>query len=107
MTTLLTLRTERHDDQTITVVATGEIDLSNADAFADAINTAVADSSGQSITIDLGAVDYLDSGAINALFTCAEHTRLVIANPLIMAALTITGLTEATTVHARRLEPEG
>ncbi len=45
------------------------------------------------VVLDLSGVDYLDSVAISALFTHADDLHLVV-NPLLVQALTITGLTE-------------
>jgi hypothetical protein len=43
-------------------------------------------------------VEYLDSGAINALVTRADHIK-VIAHPLLMSALTVSGLNELVTIE--------
>jgi hypothetical protein len=43
-------------------------------------------------------VDYLDSAAINALFTHADHIQ-VVAPSLLMPVLTISGLTQLVTVE--------
>jgi anti-anti-sigma regulatory factor len=43
-----------------------------------------AASSGGTLTVDLSAVEYLDSGAINALFARADHINLI-AHPLLMS----------------------
>lgn len=104
MTTPLTLETDRRNDGTLVLTARGEIDLSNIDTFTAALSTA---SSGDApVTVDLGAVQYLDSGAINALFNYAERIRLIV-HPLLMTVLKISGLTELTTVEpARQVRPE-
>ena len=82
------------------LVATGEIDLSNIDTFAQAIDDATRGAgSGETVTVDLSAVEYLDSGGINVLFTYADHIR-VIVKPLLMPVLKISGLSELTTVEA-------
>ncbi len=75
--------------------ATGEIDLSNIDAFDRALSTAVSEaaSGDRKLTVDLSAVEYLDSAAINALFNHAEHIHLI-AHPLLMSILSMCGLTE-------------
>lgn len=94
MSTPLTLSTGRGDDGTPVLTATGEIDLSNVDAF----SRALADvTGGGTAVVDLSAVDYLDSGAINALFTHADHINLVV-NPILLPVLTISGLTELVSV---------
>lgn len=96
----LTLDTTRRGDGTLVLIAAGEIDLSNIDAFNQALigSTAEAASSGAKLTVDLGAVEYLDSAAINALYHVADHIQLV-ANPLLMTSLTISGLAELVTIE--------
>jgi anti-anti-sigma factor len=100
MPTLLTLDTARSDDGKLVLIAAGEIDLSNVDTFNKALITAVTEneSSGGPLTIDLSAVDYLDSAAINALFPHAEHLR-VIAHPFLVRVFAISGLSELATVE--------
>jgi anti-anti-sigma factor len=100
MPTLLTLDTARSDDGKLVLIAAGEIDLSNIDTFTQALTTAITETagSGETLTVDLSAVEYLDSAAINALFRHAEHIR-VIAHPLLVRVFTISGLTELTTVE--------
>lgn len=100
MPTSLTLDTARCNDGKLVLIAAGEIDLSNVDAFNQALTTATteADSSSGTLTVDLSAVEYLDSAAINALFARADHIRLI-AHPLLMSILTISGLTELVTVE--------
>lgn len=100
MPTLLTLETARCDDGNLALIAAGEIDLSNIDGFDRALTaaTAGAASSGGTLTVDLSAVEYLDSAAINALFTRAEQIRLI-AHPLLLPTLRISGLTELVTVE--------
>jgi anti-anti-sigma factor len=100
MTTPLTLNIDHRDGGTVALVATGEIDLSNVDTFAQAINDAVAGTGGgEAITVDLTAVEYLDSGAINVLFTYADQIRVVV-KPLLIPVLKISGLAELTTVES-------
>ncbi|MGO9154401.1 STAS domain-containing protein [Mycobacterium sp.] len=100
MPTSLTLDTARCSDGKLMLIAAGEIDLSNVDAFDQALSAATAEvaRSGGTLTVDLTAVEYLDSAAINALFTRADHIRLV-AHPLLMPVLTISGLSELVTVE--------
>jgi anti-anti-sigma factor len=103
MSTPLTLDTARHADGNLVLSAAGEIDVSNIDAFNDALSaavTAVADS-GETLTVDLSALEYLDSAAVNAL--CARAGCIhVIAHPLLMSIFTISGLTELASVEAAR-----
>ena len=100
MPTSLTLDTARCSEGNLMLIAAGEIDLSNVDAFDQALGAATAEAarSGETLTVDLAAVEYLDSAAINALFTRADHIRLV-AHPLLMPVLKISGLTELVTVE--------
>ncbi|GFG67959.1 anti-anti-sigma factor [Mycobacterium kubicae] len=95
MPTSLTLDTARCNDGNVVLVAAGEIDLSNIDAFDQALSAATTDAtnSGGRFTVDLSAVEYLDSAAINALFARADHIH-VIAHPLLMSILRMSGLTE-------------
>lgn len=100
MPTLLTVDTASRDDGALVLTAAGEIDLSNIDTFTEALAAATAETAerGGTLTLDLSEVDYLDSAAINALFTHAEHIH-VIADPRLIRVFTITGLSELTTVE--------
>ncbi len=100
MTTPLTIDTARGNDGNLVLIAAGEIDLSNIDAFNQALTTATAEAGdgGETLTVDLSAVEYLDSAAINALFSRADDIRLV-AHPLLMPILNISGLTELVTTE--------
>ncbi len=101
MPTSLTLDTARRTDGKLVLIAAGEIDLSNVDAFNQALTAASteAGSSDGTLTVDLSAVEYLDSAAINALFARADHIHLI-AHPLLTPILKISGLTELVTVDA-------
>jgi anti-anti-sigma factor len=90
MATPLTLSTDRRDDGMLVLTAVGEIDMSNVDVFTQALADGAADGE---LAVDLCAVDYLDSGAINALFTHAERIS-VVANPVLIPVLTVSGLTK-------------
>jgi len=100
MQTSLTLDTARSIDGK-SLIAAGEIDLSNVDAFKQALTTIVAEAadSGETIFVDLAEVEYLDSAAINALFAHADHIDKLIAHPLLMDILAISGLTELVTTE--------
>jgi anti-anti-sigma factor len=98
MTTPLTIGTDRLDDGTVAVVASGEIDMSNVAAFAKALTDAIDAGSGGPVTVDLSAVEYLDSGAINTLFSSADGIK-VIANPLLIPVLQVSRLTELVSVE--------
>jgi len=99
MTTPLTINVDRRDGGALTLVATGEIDLSNVHTFARALDDAIAVSSSATVTVDLSAIEYVDSGGINVLFACADHIHLIV-KPLLVPVLTISGLTELATVEA-------
>jgi anti-anti-sigma factor len=83
------------------LVAVGEIDLSNIEEFEQALATATTEaaSGGGTLLVDLSAVEYLDSAAINALVSHADHIH-VIAHPLLIPVFRISGLTELATVEA-------
>ena len=104
LSTSLTLGTTRGDDGQLVLTAAGEIDLSNIDAFNQALTTATTEaaSGGARLTVDLTAVEYLDSSAINALYYLADHIHLV-ANPLLMRSLTVSGLAELVSIETQPL----
>ncbi|WP_328346864.1 STAS domain-containing protein [Micromonospora sp. NBC_00421] len=95
MNTPLDLVTGLQADGTPVLTVVGEIDMSNADLFRAAIADAVVD--GHRLTVDLSAVEYLDSAALAALFAHVDRLE-VVANPLLDSVLTISGLRELTTV---------
>lgn len=97
MATPLDVRTERTEDGRRTIVVVGELDLSNVAALADALAVAAADTGGAPLRIDLGRVDYLDSGAINVLFEHAASIELVV-NPILLPVLTHSGLVDVVRV---------
>ncbi|WP_103344124.1 STAS domain-containing protein [Amycolatopsis sp. CA-126428] len=97
MTTPLALETSRRDDGNRVLTATGEIDLSNIADFSRALDAATADGP---LIVDLRAVDYLDSGAINTLFTHADRVSLII-NPVLKTVLTVSGLTSLVRIELR------
>ena len=101
MATPLTLTTHRDADGEPVVIAEGEIDLSNIDVFSETLRSATAGTR-TPMTIDLGAVKYLDSAGINALFTYADEVdRLhLIVHPFLIRVLTISGLNKVADVEA-------
>jgi anti-anti-sigma factor len=100
MTTPLTLDAARDHDGRLVLTASGEIDLSNIDAFDQALAAATAKAAGSNgmLIVDLSAVEYLDSAAINALYARADHIR-VIAHPTLMPVLRISGLAELVAIE--------
>jgi anti-anti-sigma factor len=100
MMTPLSLNTDRGVDGTPRVIAAGEIDISNIDAFTEALTTA-SEGNRRPITVDMSAVKYLDSAGINVLFKHADEiNRLhLIVHPFLMRILKITGLSDIATVQ--------
>lgn len=99
MSTPLALDTTRRDDGSLALVATGEIDLSNVGQFSAALTSAIdGERDSARVTVDLSAVDYLDSGAISVLFDRSGSVR-VIANPVLIPVLNISGLAALTSVE--------
>jgi anti-sigma B factor antagonist len=96
MTTRLKLSTQRGTDGTPVVTAVGEIDMSNADSFRKALSEAATD--GGRFVVDLTAVQYLDSAGLNALFMHLSRIQLI-ASPLLAPVLTISGLSDVTSVR--------
>ena len=96
MATPLELSTRRGADGTAVVTAVGEIDMSNAARFGDALGLAAPE--GGRFTVDLTAVDYLDSAGLNVLFAHASRIQLI-ASPLLAPVLTISGLSDITSVR--------
>jgi anti-anti-sigma factor len=100
MTTPLTLTTGARPDGAPVLTAAGEIDMSNADTFATALNDAATRAGDGPLVVDLTAVHYLDSAGLAALFERAERIRLVIG-PLLAPLLEVSGLAELTTIDQR------
>ena len=96
MATSLELSTRRDPDGTPVVTAIGEIDMSNADRFRDALGQAVAD--GGRLVVDLTRVEYLDSAGVHALFAYTPGLELI-ASPLLAPVLAISGLSDVTSVR--------
>ncbi|QEN14879.1 STAS domain-containing protein [Mycolicibacterium sp. ELW1] len=96
MSTPLTVTVETAADGRNVLRAAGEIDASNVADFAEALTAAV--NGGSALNVDLSAVDYLDSAAINALVPHAESLE-IIANPVLMRVLTVSGLAELTKIR--------
>jgi anti-anti-sigma factor len=97
MTAPLTLTNGRRPDGTALLTATGEIDMSNSQTFAAAVDSALGDGGGR-LVVDLRAVEYLDSAGLSILFAHAERLELV-ASSLLEPVLTLSGLADLTTVR--------
>jgi anti-sigma B factor antagonist len=101
MTTPLTLSTGQRPDGTTVLTAVGEIDMSNAAQLRDALDLA----GDGPLVIDLTECEYLDSAGLTVLFTHADHIELV-ATPLLLPVLRISGLSEITEVRQPGPGPE-
>ena len=97
MATPLDLSTDSRDDGSLVLKAAGELDLSNIEVFSEALAGARTAHTHGRVTVDLRRIQYLDSGAISVLFDHADGIELVV-NPILMSVLTVSGLTEVTTV---------
>ncbi|KUN35493.1 STAS domain-containing protein [Streptomyces longwoodensis] len=93
MTTPLTLVPGRRPDGTHHLAVSGEIDMSNIDALADALSTTAGP-----LVLDLTDVEYLDSAGLSVLFAHADRLELI-ATPLLAPVLRVSGLSDLTTVH--------
>jgi anti-sigma B factor antagonist len=98
VTTPLTINTSQRPDGSTVLTAAGEIDQSNADALAAALANVTSQPDRGPVTVDLTAVEYLDSAALAALFPHAGRIR-ILATPLLGPVLTISGLAELTPIH--------
>ncbi|WP_250031178.1 STAS domain-containing protein [Paractinoplanes maris] len=97
MSTPLTCSTGRRPDGAVVLTATGEIDMSNAAAFATALTSADGESDGAPFVVDLTRVEYIDSAGLAVLFPHVDRLRLR-SNRLLAPVLTIAGLDDITTV---------
>ena len=108
MATPLELSTRPGKDGIPVVTVAGEIDMSNADRFRDALGLAAAAAAagGGSFVVDLTGVEYLDSAGVHALFEHAARIRLI-AGPLLEPVLAVSGLSDITSVSDdSRREPQ-
>src|SRR2546430_818303 len=64
------------DKSTALVTVVGEIDSETAPRFDLSLSEAVEDKSTHGIVVDLSAVRFLDSSALNALIRCFERQKL-------------------------------
>jgi anti-sigma B factor antagonist len=103
--TALELSTRPGTDGIPVVTVAGEIDMSNADRFRDALGLAAAAADGGSFVVDLTGVEYLDSAGVHTLFEHAARIRLV-AGPLLEPVLTVSGLADIASVDDSRREPQ-
>lgn len=89
MNTPLSVHSEQRADGGLVLRAVGEVDASNVAELAKALQDGINE--GGLLTVDLSAVDYLDSAGINALVPHAESLH-IIANPILMRVLRVSGL---------------
>lgn len=93
----LELSVRHRPDGSAVLVAAGEIDMTNAELFRQALATTAH---GGTLTVDLSAVDYLDSAGLAALFARAVQTPTeLIVNDLLRPVLEISGLTQTATLR--------
>ncbi|MFG3492644.1 MULTISPECIES: STAS domain-containing protein [unclassified Streptomyces] len=93
MTTPLSLTSRQRPDATAVLKAVGEIDMSNSDALASAL-----DALPDRVVVDLTEVAYLDSAALSVFFAHAGRVELL-ATDLLLPVLEISGLTGLVTVR--------
>jgi anti-anti-sigma factor len=77
------------------LIAAGEIDMSNAAGFRDAL--AQAGTGGAGFMVDLTGVGYLDSAGLTALLPYAPRVT-IIATTVLAPVLSVSGLDPVTTV---------
>jgi anti-anti-sigma factor len=98
MSTALTFTTGRRADGAVVLAAAGEIDMSNAGAFAEALaGTRPGEPQGP-VVVDLTRVEYLDSAGLAALFPHVEHIHLVVTS-LLAPLLAVAGLDDIATIQ--------
>lgn len=81
----LTIEKTIRDEQTATIAAAGEVDVSCASDLREALDE-VLDGGTQSVTVDLSQVPYIDSTGIGVLVGAAQRateagTKLRVAHP--------------------------
>ncbi|MGH2475544.1 MAG: STAS domain-containing protein [Candidatus Limnocylindrales bacterium] len=60
------------DDTSVRIAVSGEVDLANAAAVEDEVVAAITNQAA-SVSVDLGAVDYMDSAGMRILFSLASR----------------------------------
>ena len=98
MATPLEVSVERDSDGVPVVVVVGEIDMSNAGRFREALGAGAEAGAGGAFVVDLSGVEYLDSAGINALYEYVARVRLIAA-PLLVPVLTVAGLADVVSVR--------
>jgi anti-anti-sigma factor len=87
----------RRDGGEVTLTVVGEIDMSNVDVLEEALTAAGRDAG--ALTLDFSGVEYLDSRAINLLFTHADHIAALAVNPILVPVLKISGLADVLSIR--------
>jgi anti-anti-sigma factor len=95
VTSPLKLSTRQDANGNTVLAVAGEIDMSNAAGFRDALSH--AGTSGAGLTVDLTGVGYLDSAGLTALLPYASRIKIV-ATAVLAPVLSISGLDPITTV---------
>ncbi|HEX7303088.1 STAS domain-containing protein [Lentzea sp.] len=93
MTTPLTLTSTTDPQGRSVVKVAGEIDLSNTDSFAAALDDVTGP-----LVVDLTEVLYIDSAGMSVLFAHAERAE-IIATPLLAPIIEVSGLTSMATIR--------
>ncbi|ALG10562.1 STAS domain-containing protein [Kibdelosporangium phytohabitans] len=96
MTTPLTVTTSHDTEGAVTLKVAGEIDMTNSDSFAAAID----DAPGR-LVVDLSGVEYMDSAGLSVLFIHADRIEVIVPE-LLAPVVAFSGLSAMTTVHGRR-----
>lgn len=91
--TPLAVTSGRRPDGVIVLTAVGEIDMTNAEVLATALDQVPG-----RVVVDVTGVDYLDSAGLSVLFSHAERIE-VVAGALLEPVLTISGLGDITTIR--------
>ncbi|MFC3979377.1 MULTISPECIES: STAS domain-containing protein [Streptosporangium] len=94
MATPLTLVPDLRPDGVVLLTAVGEIDMSNTDVLAAALERTTG-----AVVLDLTSVGYLDSAGLSVLFAHVDRIELI-APPLLLPVLNISGFTDLAPVHA-------
>ena len=95
MNSPLKLSTRQDSHGNTVLAAAGEIDMSNAADFRDALSQ--AGRSAAAFTVDITGVDYLDSAGLTALLPYAARIK-IFASAVLAPVLAVSGLDSITTV---------
>jgi len=96
----LEIRSASNADGTASLIVAGEIDLSSAPRFRQALELAASRHS--ALEIDLRQVTYFDSAGVDAVFAYAtkHRTKLIIGdNRIVATVVRVSGLAQVVTLH--------